>query len=98
MGSCLSVRREGLVRARSGVAGEGSEWMSQFSQGRGMAEVSDAQLMERRGEAKRMQFEFSPEAVERLNYMKERTDASSYAEIVRDALRLYEWFIKQDEA
>jgi hypothetical protein len=53
---------------------------------------------ERRGESKRIQFEFSPDALDRLNRMKEQTDASSYAELVRDALRVYEWVVQQDKA
>jgi hypothetical protein len=53
---------------------------------------------ERRGEPKRIQFEFSPDALERLNKMRELTEASSYAELVRNALRVYEWFVQQDRA
>jgi hypothetical protein len=53
---------------------------------------------ERRSEPKRIQFEFSPDALERLNKMRELTEASSYAELVRNALRVYEWFVEQDRA
>jgi hypothetical protein len=40
---------------------------------------------------KRIQFEFPPDAVERLDRMKRDTNATSYAELVRNALRVYEW-------
>lgn len=53
---------------------------------------------ERRGETKRIQFEFSAEALQRLNKMRDQTDAASYAELVRDALRVYEWVIDQQRA
>jgi hypothetical protein len=61
-------------------------------------EMSGAMGEERRGESKRIQFEFSPDALERLNRMKDLTDASSYAELVRNALRIYEWFVQQERA
>lgn len=41
----------------------------------------------------RLQFDFTLEALERLDRMKEQTQASTRAEVVRNALRLYEWFI-----
>jgi hypothetical protein len=43
----------------------------------------------------RVQFDFSPEAYKRLKDLKEKTDASTNAEVVRNALKLYEWFIDQ---
>ena len=45
----------------------------------------------------RLQFEFSAEAYERLNTMKDKTRASSYADLVRNALRMYEWLVEQQE-
>jgi metal-responsive CopG/Arc/MetJ family transcriptional regulator len=51
---------------------------------------------ERRSDSKRIQFEFSAEALERLDRMKKATGKSSYAELVRDALRVYEWFAQQE--
>ena len=50
---------------------------------------------ERRAESRRIQFEFSAEAFERLEKLKEATKASSYAEVVRDALRVYEWVVEE---
>jgi hypothetical protein len=43
----------------------------------------------------RVQFDFSQEALQRLEDLKEQTDASTKAEVVRNALKLYEWFITQ---
>lgn len=43
----------------------------------------------------RVQFEFSPEAYQHLQEMRERAGAKTYAEVVRSALRLYEWFLDQ---
>jgi hypothetical protein len=59
--------------------------------------VSNTQSAERRGDSKRIQFEFSANALDRLNRMKEQTGASSYAELVRDALRVYEWVLEQEK-
>jgi hypothetical protein len=42
---------------------------------------------------KRIQFEFPPDAVERLDRIKQETNSGSYAELVRNALRVYEWII-----
>jgi hypothetical protein len=41
----------------------------------------------------RVQFDFTPEALKRLEGLKERVDASTKAEVLRNALRLYEWFV-----
>ncbi len=43
----------------------------------------------------RLQLDFSPEAHERLMRIRERSDASTNAEVVRNALRLYDWFLEQ---
>ena len=43
---------------------------------------------------KKLQFDFSKEAIERLNELKEATDASSKAEVVRNSLRIYEFMSK----
>lgn len=47
-------------------------------------------------QSRRLQFEFSPDAYLRLERMKEETEAASFAELVRNALRVYDW-IKQKE-
>ena len=38
----------------------------------------------------RVQLEMPPQAMERLQKLKDRTEAASYAEVIRNALRLYE--------
>jgi hypothetical protein len=43
----------------------------------------------------RIQFDFSSESLRRLEDLKEKTDASTKAEVVRNALKLYEWFVTQ---
>ena len=43
----------------------------------------------------RVQFDFSLEALKRLDEIKEKTGASTRAETVRNALRLYEWFVNE---
>ena len=43
----------------------------------------------------RVQFDFSPEALQRLEDLKEKVDASTKAEVVRNALKIYEWFATQ---
>jgi len=44
---------------------------------------------------KKLQFEFSPDALRRLDELKERADAATRAEVVRDALRVYEWMVRE---
>jgi hypothetical protein len=45
----------------------------------------------------RVQFDFSQEALIRLEDLQERLEASTKAEVVRNALKLYEWFTTQIE-
>ena len=52
----------------------------------------------RQNESKRIQFEFSADALERMERLKEKTQARSYAELIRDALRAYEWMVEEKEA
>lgn len=40
----------------------------------------------------RVQFDFSPEALELLDQLCSQSQKKTRAELVRDALRLYEWF------
>ena len=53
---------------------------------------------QRRNDSKRIQFEFSSEAFERMEKLKEKTKARTYAELIRDALRAYEWMVDEKEA
>lgn len=39
-----------------------------------------------------------PASMERLEHLKEVTEASSYAEVAKQSFRLYEWVIKQLES
>ena len=41
----------------------------------------------------RLQLDFSQEAYERSAQIKEKSEARTNAEVVRNALRLYEWFL-----
>lgn len=46
----------------------------------------------------RVQLELPPASYERLNALKLKTEATTYAEVLRNALRLYEAVIEQYEA
>jgi hypothetical protein len=46
----------------------------------------------------RVQLDFAPRSMERLNMLKTKTEASSYAEVVKNALRLYEALIEESES
>jgi hypothetical protein len=62
-------------------------------------EVKDQAQHEARGLRKnRVQLDFPPRAMERLNTLKAKTEASSYAEVVKNALRLYEALIEEEES
>ena len=43
----------------------------------------------------RIQFDFSDEAFERFNQIRDMSGAQSNAEVVRDALSIYKWVILQ---
>ena len=45
----------------------------------------------------RVQLEMPPQAMERLQRLKERTEAASYAEVIRNALRLFEALVDEHE-
>ncbi|MBV9689980.1 MAG: hypothetical protein JO202_09735 [Ktedonobacteraceae bacterium] len=45
----------------------------------------------------RVQLDFSPEALERLDLIKADIGASTRAETIRQALRLFDWFIRETE-
>ena len=44
---------------------------------------------------KRVQFDFSEEAYQRLEKLRARTEKQSQAEVVRNSLRVYEWLLDQ---
>jgi hypothetical protein len=43
----------------------------------------------------RVQIEFSQDAANRLRQIKELSGATSNADVMRNALRFYDWFLKQ---
>jgi hypothetical protein len=45
----------------------------------------------------RVQFDFSPRALARLKLLQEKTEAASYAEVVKNALKLYDGLIEEVE-
>lgn len=47
---------------------------------------------------KRIQMEMPPRSVERLKRLQDVTEAASYAEVMKNALRLYEALIEEVEA
>jgi Arc/MetJ-type ribon-helix-helix transcriptional regulator len=44
-----------------------------------------------------VQLEMPPQAMERLQKLKDRTEAASYAEVIRNALRLFEALVDEYE-
>jgi hypothetical protein len=46
----------------------------------------------------KVQFEFTSDALRRLDGLKEEVEAYTRAEVVRNALKLYEWFVAQAKA
>ena len=44
-----------------------------------------------------VQLELPPQAMERLQKMKDHTEAASYAEVIRNALRLFEALVDEHE-
>ena len=45
----------------------------------------------------RVQLELPESSMERLQALKEKTEATSYAEVIKNSLRLYEALIKEAE-
>jgi hypothetical protein len=43
----------------------------------------------------RLQLEVSERVLERVNFLKERTGVGSQTDVVRNALRLYDWFVEE---
>jgi Arc/MetJ-type ribon-helix-helix transcriptional regulator len=48
-------------------------------------------------EKERINLSLSPKSLERLDQIMEKTEASSYGEVIRNALRLYDAFIGEAE-
>ena len=47
---------------------------------------------------RRIQFEFDAAAYDRLVRLQEKTENATKAEVIRSALRLYEWLVEKAEA
>lgn len=45
----------------------------------------------------RVQLELPPQAMDRLQRLKDKTEAASYAEVIRNALRLFEALVDEHE-
>jgi hypothetical protein len=45
----------------------------------------------------RVQMDLPPASFDRLNALKEKAEAATYTEVMKDALRLYEWFVDRPE-
>jgi hypothetical protein len=43
----------------------------------------------------RVQFEMQPKSIDRLKALRDRTEAASYAEVVRRALQLFEFVVEE---
>lgn len=54
--------------------------------------------MSRQTASKRIQMDMPPRSVERLKSLRDITEATSYSEVVRNALRLYEALIAETES
>lgn len=52
-------------------------------------------LQKKSAKTTRVQLELPEKSYERLNLLKEKTEAASYAEVLKNALRLYESIINQ---
>jgi hypothetical protein len=61
-------------------------------------EASDRADEKTKVQKNRVQFDLAPRSMERLNALKTKTEAASYAEVVKNALRLYEALIEETEA
>lgn len=48
-------------------------------------------------ETTRVQMDLSARSMERLRTLKDRLEATSYAEVIREALKLYEFLVLEDE-
>jgi hypothetical protein len=61
-------------------------------------EADDRTAQRPKAQKNRVQFDLPPRSMERLNALKAKTEAASYAEVVRNALGLYEALIEETES
>jgi Arc/MetJ-type ribon-helix-helix transcriptional regulator len=64
---------------------------------RAAADAMDAKAEAGERTTTRVQLEMPPQAMERLQRLKEHTEAASYAEVIRNALRLFEALVEEHE-
>jgi Arc/MetJ-type ribon-helix-helix transcriptional regulator len=64
---------------------------------RAAADAMEASGQEPGRATTRVQLEMPPQAMERLQRLKDRTEAASYAEVIRNALRLFEALVEEHE-
>ncbi len=64
---------------------------------RAAADAMEASGVEPTRATTRVQLELPPQAMDRLTRLKDRTEAASYAEVIRNALRLFEALIDEHE-
>jgi Arc/MetJ-type ribon-helix-helix transcriptional regulator len=64
---------------------------------RAAADAMEASGVEPARATTRVQLELPPQAMERLQRLKDRTEAASYAEVIRNALRLFEALVDEHE-
>lgn len=57
-----------------------------------------ARPVKEKRELKKVQMDLPPKSLERLQRLQQVTEAASYAEVVRNSLRLYEALIAEAEA
>ena len=57
----------------------------------------EAEAVEGERTTTRVQLEMPPQAMERLQKLKDRIEAASYAEVIRNALRLFEALVDEHE-
>jgi len=50
-----------------------------------------------RASTERLHVAFTPRMMERLDYLKEKTEAASYTEVLRNAMRLYDALVQEVE-
>ena len=62
------------------------------------SEAQDRPQEKAKVQKNRVQLDFAPRSMERLNALKLKTEASSYAEVVKHALQLYEALIEETES
>lgn len=75
--------------------------MTALTQASGAVNKSEAQdrpQEKAKVQKNRVQLDFAPRSMERLNTLKLKTEASSYAEVVKHALQLYEALIEETES